>query len=65
MIYSFPSGDPLADFHNEDAAKEERLDHRPVCNFCGYHIQESYGYNILGIWVCEDCIRGFREEIEE
>lgn len=58
LIYSFPTGVPIVEH-------EQELRNRPICNFCGHHIQEEYGYNILGVWICEDCVRGFREDIKD
>ena len=65
VLLSFPSGDPITDFSNYDAAAEKALAMRPKCMLCGDHIQDDTAYIIQGALVCEDCIRGFRVNIEE
>ena len=65
-LLAFPSGDPITDFHNYDAAKERELLMRPKCAMCGEHIQDDYCYLLSPNMVaCENCIKdNFRVSTE-
>jgi hypothetical protein len=51
----FITDDPIADFHRYDAEQCEKLSKRPVCEYCGKHIQEDHYYYVDGI-VCGECL---------
>lgn len=49
--------DPVRDADRYFAEQERRLSMRPVCRFCGEHIQDGYAYEIPKVGtVCEQCI---------
>lgn len=50
------SDDPSADYDAYDAKCAKRLEERPVCAFCGEHIQDDFLYEIDGDLVCEECL---------
>ena len=47
---------------------DERLERRPVCDFCGEHIQEETYYcishRLINVNICERCLEEFREYVE-
>lgn len=49
--------------HEEE--KERRLKRRPICAECGEHIQDEYGYQFNGAWLCADCLEDYKVEIRE
>lgn len=49
--------------HEEE--KERQLKRRPICFECGEHIQEDYGYQFNGTWMCQDCLENHKVEIKE
>lgn len=55
---------PVWDAMNKDDEDDKRLKSRPVCSFCGNHIQDEYYYAILGEKICTDCLSGLREWID-
>jgi hypothetical protein len=46
----YHSDDPYHDFDLWDADQDAWLNSRPVCKWCGEHIQDEYAYRINGIW---------------
>lgn len=48
-----------------EEGKERRLKRRPICFECGEHIQEDYGYQFSGTWMCSECIEQHKVEIKE
>lgn len=66
VLLSFPSGDPITDFANYDANKEQQLLMRPKCQICEEHIQDDFCYYIPpGVTVCEKCMNdNFRYNTE-
>lgn len=48
------TNDPIADFMRRDAAQQEWLDKRPVCECCGEPIQEERAYYYADYWFCTD-----------
>ena len=57
--------DPERDFLRHDAEQQAWLEKRPVCHYCGEHIQDEYAVRIDGHWICKECIDDFTEYIEE
>lgn len=45
------------DFLRDDADKEKWLSKRPVCSWCGEHIQEDSAlyFEDTNDWMCKDC----------
>lgn len=58
------SDDPYRDFTRWDNDREEWLINRPVCDGCGDHIQDDYGYRIGDELYCQNCIDGWKEFID-
>lgn len=50
-----PTDDPYRDFDRWEAEQEKWLQSRPVCEYCGEHIQDEHYYYIDKI-VCEECL---------
>ena len=44
---------------------ERRLARRPLCENCGKRIQDETAFLINGEWICEKCMDGFRELVED
>lgn len=59
------SDDTYRDFDRWDADQEAWLNSRPVCKWCGEHIQDEYAYRINGDLVCEDCLKDTRVDVED
>lgn len=55
--------DALDMFNHSDRKFAEWLNSRPVCDCCGEHIQDEYGYKMEDFWFCESCIKDSRKEI--
>ena len=48
------------------AREEIWLNSRPVCGYCGEHIQYGYYFDINDEVVCQDCLDAhFRKDIDE
>ncbi len=44
---------------------EQRLKHRPVCEYCDNPVQDDHYYDIDGTLVCQDCLDAyFRKGID-
>lgn len=62
----FRTDDPAADFSALDAEQTAWLRKRPVCCYCGEHIQDDYFYQINDEVMCKDCLDGqFRKDVED
>lgn len=62
----FRTDDPAADFNRWDAEQTAWLRKRPVCCYCGEHIQDDYFYQINDEVMCKDCLDGqFRKDVED
>lgn len=59
------SDNPYDDFRQHEYEIEKRLSRRPICHECGERIQDDYGYQLNGRWICADCLEVHRVEIEE
>lgn len=58
--------DPVADFYRYDREQQERLEQRPVCSYCGEHIQDDHYYRINDEIFCPNCMENeFRKEIDD
>ena len=62
MLYS---DNPVADFARWDAEQNRQLARRPVCDWCGEHIQSDHLYRIDGKTICPDCLKDCREYIDD
>lgn len=51
----------MADQRDRDEAKW--LESRPICAYCGEHIQEEYALCLDGDWICEDCVKENMKEV--
>lgn len=59
------SNDPVADYDRHCAQQERKLKKFPKCDNCGEHITDEYFYNIDGTFLCEECIRDYRQNTED
>ena len=62
---NYYSDDPARDAERYMADLEKKLERRPVCDWCGHHIQQNDALHYNGIWLCDDCIEWLREGIED
>lgn len=58
----------MADFDVYMADERDRdferwLERRPVCVYCGEHIQEETALCLDGDWICEDCVKDNMKEV--
>ena len=50
--------------HQRD--EDKWLESRPVCSFCGEHIQDEYAYRINDELICMDCLEhNFKVDMED
>lgn len=59
------SDSPYRDYERWEADQEAWLRARPVCAWCGEHIQEEYAYRIGDDLVCEDCLDDARVNVDD
>ncbi len=59
------SDDPLGDFALWDDDREEKLNKRPRCDFCGEHISDDCYYEIGHEIICERCINGYKKYFDD
>lgn len=52
-------------FKKHDAELERRLQELPVCDCCGEHIQEESFHRIFGEVICDRCLDGMIEYVED
>lgn len=48
-----------------DIDADKWLNKRPVCAYCGEHIQEEYAHYINDEWICDDCMRDFERSVDD
>ena len=48
--------DAYSQWDHRERKREAWLRKRPVCCYCGEHIQSEYFYLINGEPICEDCL---------
>jgi formylmethanofuran dehydrogenase subunit E len=53
----------MADERDRDFARW--LERRPVCVYCGEHIQEETALCLEGDWICEDCVKDHMKDVED
>ncbi len=62
----FRSDDPIRDFNRHEAEQEAWLRKRPVCVYCGHHIQEENLFDINGELYHEQCAQSeFKKYTED
>ena len=62
----FPlTDDPHKDFDNYEKRRELWLKNRPRCSECDHHIQGDYAYYINDEWICDECMKQYRKEVED
>ena len=61
----YRTGDPHADFDRWDAEQEAKLEKRPVCVYCGEHIQSERALHFNDEFLCEDCIGEHLVDVED
>ena len=54
--------DNLSIYEDLEYDRETRLEKKPVCDWCGEHIQSDYGYRIDGDLICQNCMDDFIKE---
>jgi formylmethanofuran dehydrogenase subunit E len=58
--------DNYSQWENHERQQEAWLRKRPVCCYCGEHIQDDYFYQINDEVICKDCLDGqFRKYVED
>ena len=57
--------DPVRDAMERDAEFERWLKTRPICAYCGEHIQDEKAVCIDGEWICDECLEDMRREIND
>ena len=58
--------DAYSQWEHRERKQEAWLRKRPVCCYCGEHIQSEYFYLINGEPICEDCLESeFRKNTED
>ena len=50
------TGEPARDAENYYLEAQAQLEKRPVCEYCGKHIDDDVCYEIDGNIICDDCI---------
>lgn len=55
------------DFLEDDAQKEKWLSKRPVCAYCGEHIQDESAiyFDDMNEWMCDECADDRRRFIND
>lgn len=49
-----------------DAEQQAKLNKLPKCDYCGFHIQDNYYYEIDNECFCEGCLNEhFRKRVED
>lgn len=48
--------DNYSQWEAHEAELERRLEQRPVCRYCGEHIQGEHYFYIEGCILCEECL---------
>lgn len=59
------SDDPVADYDRHCRLAERKLVRYPRCSDCHEHIQDETFYNINGMILCEECIKGYQYFTDE
>lgn len=58
--------DNYSQFLEREREQESWLAKRPVCDYCGEHIQDDHIYLINDEVICPDCMDSyFRKEVED
>lgn len=52
------------DMRDREERQERWLASRPVCDWCGEHIQDEHWFNVYSICVCPGCFDKWSEEIK-
>lgn len=55
--------DPLADFERHDREQTRQLNRLPRCSECDHPIQDEFAYYINDEWICDDCMKQYRKEV--
>lgn len=59
------SDNPEWDYDRYEADQEAWLNSRPVCAWCGEHIQDEHAYRIGGDLVCSDCLEQEKVNVDD
>ncbi len=51
-------------WERHDNEMERELEKRPICAYCGEHIQTDMAVYMNGEWICDDCIDEMRISVE-
>ena len=57
--------DPVRDAANYEAERERKMQELPICDICGFRINDDYYYKIGGLTICEGCLEDCRENTPE
>lgn len=55
---------PVRDANDYELENEKRLEQKPQCECCGEHIDQESAVRINGMYFCDNCIDGMREDLE-
>lgn len=59
-----PTDNPLADFYRQEAEDRAEMEKYPICDDCGFRIQDEHYYLINGNPICQECLDGnYKREI--
>lgn len=59
----YRTSNPVADAERYSSEMDEQLERLPVCNECGFHIQQERAVYIGGNWYCDECLSENRREV--
>ena len=51
-------------FMAEEQRKQQMLDRLPICKLCGDPIQQKDAVCLDGNWICDNCLKENRKDIE-
>lgn len=54
---------PIADYARYDEEQQEYFGKLPRCSECGEPIQDTEAYYINDIWICEECMLGYKQKV--
>ena len=60
----YRTDDPAADYDRWDREQQKKLEQLPICDICGYPIQQECAVLLGEHWYCDDCLREARTPIE-
>ena len=59
------TNEPALDAAQRDYERDRWLESRPICDWCGEHIQDEWMYMFDGKTVCETCMEECRYSVDD